>query len=162
MKARLTARGDQEGGTDIRTDSPTVRKTNTKVLLVTAAMKNWTVKTSDVTAAFLQGAETTRDIFVIPPKERRIPGVLWKLKTSIYGLCDASRGWYQELRDAIVHLGGKTSHLDPAKFRFYKGEENDENLIGIIVSHVDDLLHTGSPEFEEQVMKPLKHVSKKT
>ena len=44
-KARLTARGDQEDDTNIRTDSPTVRKVNTKILLTVAAMKRWKIKT---------------------------------------------------------------------------------------------------------------------
>ena len=56
---------------------------------------------------FLQGADVSRDIFVIPPKERRIPSMLWKLKTSIYGLCDASRGWYQALVEEINRSRGK-------------------------------------------------------
>ena len=94
-KARLTARGDQEDASGLRTDSPTVRKGNIKILLAVAAKYGWPIKTSDVSSAFLQGADAPRDIFVIPPKERRVPGILWKLKTSIYGLRDASRGWYK-------------------------------------------------------------------
>ena len=89
-----------------------MRKVNTKILLTVAAKKSWKIKTSVVSAAFLQGADAPRDIFVIPPKERRIPKVLWKLKTSIYGLCDASRGWYKALSEAIIKLGGKRSFLD--------------------------------------------------
>ena len=75
-KARLTARGDQEDALDIRTDSPTVRKGNIKILLAVAAKYGWTIKTSDVSSAFLQGADAPREIFVIPPKERRVPGIL--------------------------------------------------------------------------------------
>ena len=161
IKARLTARGDQEDDSDIRTDSPTIRKGNIKILLTVAAKKKWKVKTSDVSAAFLQGADAPRDIFVIPPKERRVPGILWKLKTSIYGLCDASRGWYQAMSGALIDLGGKRSLLDPAMFLFYNGnEETEENLVGMIDSHVDDLLHTGDLKFEEKVMKPLKRTFK--
>ena len=160
-KARLTARGDQEDDSDIRTDSPTVRKGNIKILLTVAAKFGWKVKTSDVSSAFLQGAEAPRDIFVIPPKERRIPGVLWKLKTSIYGLCDASRGWYKALSDVLISLGGKRSLLDPAVFLFYKGDEGEEDdLQGIIETHVDDLLHAGTDAFEDEVIKPLKKAFK--
>ena len=37
-------------------------------------------------------------------------------------------------------------------FRFYRGEEeNEDNLEGIIVTHVNDLLHAGSHEFEEKM-----------
>ena len=38
-------------------------------------------------------------------------------------------------------------------FRFYEGEEErEENLIGIVVSHVDDLLHAGNEDFEEKMI----------
>ena len=160
-KARLTARGDQEDDSNIRTDSPTVRKGNIKILLTVAAKFGWKVKTSDVSSAFLQGADAPRDIFVTPPKERRVPGVLWKLKTSIYGLCDASRGWYKALSDVLIALGGKRSLLDPAVFLFFKGAaREEENLKGMIETHVDDLLQTGDPDFEEEVIKPLKKAFK--
>ena len=35
-------------------------------------------------------------------------------------------------------------------FRFYREEENEDNLEGIIVivTHVNDLLHAGSHDFE--------------
>ena len=38
-------------------------------------------------------------------------------------------------------------------FRFYREEENEDNLEGIIVivTHVNDLLHAGSHEFEEKM-----------
>ena len=160
-KARLTARGDQEDALDIRTDSPTVRKGNIKILLAVAAKYGWTIKTSDVSSAFLQGADAPRDIFVIPPKERRVPGILWKLKTAIYGLCDASRGWYKALSEVLIALGGKRSLLDQALFLFYKGdEETEDNLKGMVESHVDDLLHTGDSNFETDVIKPLKEAFK--
>ena len=161
IKARLTARGDQEDDSDIRTDSPAVRKGNIKMLLTVAAKFGWKVKTSDVSAAFLQGADAPRDIFVTPPKERRVPGILWKLKTSIYGLCDASRGWYKALSEVLIALGGKRSLLDPALFLFYSGDgETEDNLKGMIESHVDDLLHTGDSDFETNVIKPLKEAFK--
>ena len=79
-----------EDADGIRTDSPTVMKGNIKILLTLAAMKNWKIKTSDVTAAFLQTNDLERDVFVLPPRERRIPGVLWKLRKPVYGLADAS------------------------------------------------------------------------
>ena len=44
-KARLCIRGDQEDTGSIRTDSPTVKKSNIKLLLTVAATEGWDVKT---------------------------------------------------------------------------------------------------------------------
>ena len=55
VKARLNIRGDNEDTSEIRKDSPTVRKGNIKILLMIAAAKHWDIKTSDVSNAFLQG-----------------------------------------------------------------------------------------------------------
>ena len=78
-KTRLTIRGDMENVEGVRTDSPTVMKGNINILLTVAAMKGWKIQNSDVTAAFLQTRDLDRDVFVLPPRERRIPGVIWKL-----------------------------------------------------------------------------------
>ncbi len=71
MKARLVVRGDQDvAEDDIACDSPTVDRSSVKLLLATAANQGWDVRTIDISAAFLQGREMERDIYVgpIPPK----------------------------------------------------------------------------------------------
>ena len=153
VKARLTVRGDQEDSDQFRKDSPTIRKSNIKVLLSIAAMNGWKIKSSDVTAAFLQSVPIERDVYVLPPKERRVPGMLWKLKKPCYGLADASRGFYLSFSGEVKDLGCSGSHLDPAMFIL---KEEDDKVHGMMVSHVDDVLHAGDDVFETSVMKPLK------
>lgn len=75
VKARFCIRGDVEGTDAIRADSLMFRKGNIKTLLLIAAKEGWKVTTSDVPAAFLQYVPITR-----------------KLKRTVYGLVDASRG----------------------------------------------------------------------
>ena len=87
VKARLTVRGDQEDASCVRKDSPTVRKGNIKIFCAVAAREGWNIKSSDVTCAFLQGAPIEREVFVVPPKERRIPGMLWQLKKTCLWTC---------------------------------------------------------------------------
>ena len=77
VKARLCIRGDQEiDKENIRTDSPTVNKINIKLFYLLAGHFGWNIKTADVKAAFLQGAALERDVFVRPPTERRVPGMI--------------------------------------------------------------------------------------
>ena len=99
-------------------------------------MKGWRVKTTDMTAAFLQGTEIERDIYLCPPKERRIPGMIWKMVKRAYGFVDTSRGLYLELRKTLETLGCKCSKSDPALYTFHVNDE----IQGLILTHVDDFL----------------------
>ena len=154
VKARLCARGDMEVGS-FRTDSPTIQKSNLKLFFTIALSKKWTVKTCDIKCAFLQGEKLERDVFVRPPKERRVNGVIWKMETSVYGLQDASRGFYLELSNTLKGLNCVQSKYDSALYYWY--DENGK-LEGMLATHVDDIIHgSGSPRFEKRVMDPLRN-----
>ena len=137
-----------------------MRKSNIKILLTIAATEEWDIKTSDVTAAFLQSVPIEREVLVKPPKERRVPGTIWRLKRTAYGLGDASRGFYLSFSGKLSEFGCEKSLLDPAMFLFFDKEVTREDEIrrpsGIAVTHVDDVLHAGNDMFEKKVMKPLK------
>ena len=124
-----------------------------KLLFLIAAQMNLKINTSDVKAAFLQGTSLDRDVFLKPPLERRVPGVVWKMVKRAYGFVDASRGFYLELEKTLKDLGCVVSRHDPALFLYFV----DQKLTGVIMSHVDDLLHgSGDETFEDEVMIPLK------
>ena len=154
-KGRLCVRGDLEEDVDlVRRDSPTVNKTNIKLFYLMAMHKKWRIKTADVKAAFLQGSDLDRKVYLKPPKKRRIPGVIWKMIKRAYGFVDASRGFFLELEETLQQLGCKVSYYDPAMYLYY---DKEGDLKGMILTHVDDLLHgSGDDEFEEKVMKPFK------
>ena len=62
-------------------DSPTVGKGTMRIFLAIVACKNWTVKTTDIRSAFLQGKELRRDVHIKSPKESKTnKDVVWKLK----------------------------------------------------------------------------------
>ena len=155
IKARLTIRGDQEETTGVRKDSPTVRKGNIKIFVTIAAREGWQIMTSDVASAFLQGLEIDRDVFVLPPVERRIPGVLWKLLKPVYGLVDAPRGWYLALDEEFTKNGCEKCSLDPAMYLSFTTED-EKRLDGLALTHVDDILHGGTKHFDENVMAGVK------
>ena len=89
LKARLVVRGDQgRSEEEVKSDSPTVDRTTVKVMLSTAANLQWDLRSIDNSAAFLQGRELDRAVFVRPPPEFRKPGVVWRLKKGMYGLTE--------------------------------------------------------------------------
>ena len=67
-KARLLVRGDLDRGEDdIPCDSPTVDRTTIKVMLSVAANQGFEVRSLNISAAFLQGRQIDRDVYVRPP-----------------------------------------------------------------------------------------------
>ena len=164
-KARLTIKGDQDKTDDMRKDSPTVHKNNIKVLLLLiAACRNWSIQTCDVSSSFLQSKPIERDVFVQPPKERRVPGQIWKLKKTVNGLADASRGFYLAFREKIVELSCETSLFDSASILWFEDgsdKRSDARIpSGIAVTHVDDILHAGNARFNRNIIAPMKRFFK--
>ena len=115
----------------------------------------WLVRTADVKAAFLQGADLERDVFVRPPRECRASGMIWKMVKRAYGFVDASRGFYIELEKTLLNLGCTTSQSDPAMYLYFSSVTG--LLSGMILTHVDDLIHgSGDQEFHDNIMYHLK------
>ncbi len=115
-KARLVARGFED--TDVRnqkTDSRPCSKECIRIALAIMARKEWECKVLDVKTAFLQGNELKRDIYLKPPKEARVQG-MWKLNKAVYGLNEASRYWYERVKDVLVNAGMLKSKYDEAMF----------------------------------------------
>lgn len=51
----------------------------------------------DIKAAFLQGEELTRCVYIRPPQEAQSRGTLWTLKKCVDVLADASLYWYKRV-----------------------------------------------------------------
>ena len=103
LKARFCLRGFKETEKP-RSDSPTVDRISTKLLYAIAGNEGWKLQSIDVTAAFLQGSDLDREIFVKPPKEAKMDGYLWKMKKAAYGLYDASRRWWVKVMEVMEVL----------------------------------------------------------
>ena len=152
VKGRLVAKGFQED-IDIFKDSPTCSKEGLRLSLHVIASNNWMINSIDIKAAFLQSKPIEREVFVKPPPESSDSGMLWKLKKTIYGLCDGSRSWYLTLKDFLINQTNcKCSTCDPAIFTWC----NDNKTLGVLCCHVDDIIYGGSNEFINKVIKPLK------
>ena len=151
-RARLVARGFEENVTANK-DSPTVGRVAVRVFLSLCASKCWKVKTTDIKSAFLQGNPIDRDVFIIPPREAEVPeGKIWKLRRCLYGLNDAARKFYDSVVMELKRLGCTQSKCDPALF-YYKKKSK---LCGILVSHIDDFLHSGNDIFDSEIMDKLR------
>ena len=136
-KARLVARGfEEEGLQEIPKDSPTCLKESLRLILAIVAQKGWKASFIDIKTAFLQGEELTREVYIIPPKELRRPGIVWCLKKCVYGLSDASMYWYNKVCNVLTENGASVSSVDPAVFCWFE----DNELKGVLAVHVDDFI----------------------
>ena len=146
-RARLVARGFEERGEGIMSDSPTMDSTSLKIILGVAQSKAWTVTTADVKAAFLQGLPLTeRVVRVKPPPEAGVPpGHVWELQVALYGLQDASLRFHWKVCKVFKELGMRQSKLDPAVF--YSFSKDGGELEGVIGTHVDDFLMAGTSDW---------------
>lgn len=143
----MCARGFEEDQS-FRTDSPTCSREGIRVVLTLIASKGWKCNSLDVKTAFLQGKQLDRTVIVKPPKEADT-NKLWILNKCVYGLADAPRYWYLKIKEELCKLGGRVSKYDQGIFYFYKGNQ----LTGVIVLFVDDLLWAGVPKFSETISK---------
>ena len=66
----------------------------------------------------------------------------------MYGLTDASHLWYIRVREELAKLNVSRSKFDDAIFYYHK----NNNLEGIISTHVDDVFWGGTQAFQENVI----------
>ena len=157
-KARLVVGGhadpDVSSG-NLTTDSPTVARSSLLTVLQVSASKQWQLAAGDVQAAFLQGVELRRELWISQPKggvEGLDPRQIAKVNKGIFGLIESPRMWYDRLSGVLITetfvYNGNTykltqSPLDPCVFMLLQEGEVGEPE-ALLTVHVDDIL-IGAP-----------------
>ena len=153
-KARLVAKGFQDPSkSNIRSDSPTALKTSLRLATTFICSQGWTVRSFDISAAFLQGEKIDRKVILRPPPEANCNG-LWSLNKSVYGLDDASRKFYLKVKKELLSMKMEQSKSDPALFF----KRHDGKTTGIVSTHVDDFFYGGTEAFCDVLMRKIKSV----
>ena len=151
IKARLVVRGFEENTSDLKKDSPTCSREAIRILITIASAMKWECHSIDIKSAYLQGNTIQRKIFLKPPKEYD-EGKLWRLKKTVYGLCDAARAWYMRMKDELKLLSIEMCSVDNSLF-FWR---RNGIIEGIICIYVDDFLYAGTHRFCNMVIGKLK------
>lgn len=136
-KARLVAKGfTQRYGEDFHeTFSPVVRHSSIRLLLSMAVNMNLKIDHLDVQTAFLNG-DLQEEIFMQQPEGFICPGnenKVYRLRKAVYGLKQASRSWYQKVKDVLLTLGYRQCKQEDCIFTKRSGES-----IVFIALYVDD------------------------
>lgn len=142
-KARLVARGfTQQPGKDFTdTFSPVIKSTTVRSVLHLAVNNDWSIRQIDVNNAFLQG-RLKDEVYVKQPPgfvDQDRPHFVCRLKKALYGLRQAPRAWYQELRNYLLTLGFVNSVADTSLFIKRAGHQ-----VLYVLVYVDDMLITGN------------------
>ena len=154
VKGRLVAKGFQEIEAP-QSDSPTMLRESMKLFFAVAANQDFKLRSIDIRVAFLQARELDRDVFLMPPKDIRKEGYVWKLKKPLYGLNDASRKFWLRVKELFGELGLQRLEGDEAVY--YRKDKN-ELLEGMISTCVDDFDLAGTEGFVEKVTKKVSAV----
>ena len=153
-KSRLVVQGHQEDSRDIRSDSPTASLLAFNLLSAVAVMNGWKVAASDASTAYLQSQGISRLLILRtprPPPPGLGPNDLLRAKGSIYGTRDAGRQWWKKLFRTLRRHGWRMSAIEAALFILSDGP----TLLGVMISHVDDLYSTGEGEAYDNTLREL-------
>ena len=138
----------------IRSDSPTCSLLSFNLVCAIAALKGWTIASYDASTAYLQSSGIDRLLILKcphPPPPGVRPGTLFRAKGSIYGTKDAGRSWWKKLVREVTNFDWKLSKLELALFYLYDGQ----TLVGVMGSHVDDLIVCGTGEKYQSTLEKL-------
>jgi hypothetical protein len=145
LKARYCARGfEQVEGVDyFETFAPVVMWLTVRLLLIMSILLELETTQIDYTAAFVH-APIDCLVHVAMPPGFGVPGQVWKLRKSLYGLAQSPRNYFIYTRDKLIKMGFVQSEADPCLFisgdiiclvyvddalLFYKNKESIDTLI---------------------------------
>jgi hypothetical protein len=117
LKARYCARGfEQVEGVDyFETFAPVVMWLTVRLLLIMSILLKLETTQIDYTAAFVH-ADTDCLVYVAMPPGFGVPGQVWKLRKSLYGLAQSPRNYFLYTRDKLIKMGFVQSEADPCLF----------------------------------------------
>ena len=178
-KARLVIGGhmDPDLISGLNTNAPTVSRQGVLAVLQILASRldqGWCACAGDITAAFLNGEELERELYIRQPKSglgNLHPEQLVKLKKWVFGLADSPHQWRRKFRGSVTDLDVANRNgekyaisqcpLDPCIFTFQKRLTSGDGAKDLgppeayLAVHVDDVLIVGHGDLVENIKEAL-------
>ena len=150
----------------MKTDSPTVSRASLISLLQIGTSRRWRAAAGDVQAAFLNGLEIDRELYMWQPRcgvRGLHPAQLIRIRKGIFGLAESPRRWFdrlcQVLLQHVFNLGGTECQLqpcplDPCVFMAIPTANKKEPCAYLAV-HVDDILVIAPDGINQEIRREL-------
>ena len=130
------------------TYAPVVQYQTLRTLLAIYSARGFYFGQIDVETAYLY-ALVQELIYMRPPKGTNYgPNKICRLLKSLYGLKQAGRNWYLDLKDYLIELGFKPGEVDIGMYSAAIGTENE---IWILV-YVDDIIFASKNEQTKDIL----------
>ena len=164
VKARWTARGDKDPDLfslirEGKTQAPTISSNGRFTVLQLIVSYQFKMQLGDVTGAFLEADDMVRSegkLYMSMPTTYPLPGYdreqLFEVIRPIYGLNDSPQNWFNKYRHTVRDQGWRQSQLDPCVFFLWENQQ----LIGVMGVHVDDVVIGGKGKLFEQKLQWLR------
>ena len=151
-KSRWCLRGDKDPDIlELERFAPTVATSSLQIALQVAMNYGFPIKIGDLKSAVTQSSPLCRTKGARQCRGGHNDleeGQLIEIVLGCYGLPDAPLHWRRTLRKVLLEeLGYKPARMDPCMFLLHVKNQ----LEGVILVEVDDLLMAGSPEHERRV-----------
>ena len=157
---------------NLDTSAPTVARQSVMLLLQILASnleRGWEAGAGDITAAFLNGDELTRELYIRQAKTGLgglHPEQLVRLRKWVFGLVDSPAAWWRRLKGTLLGMrvelsDGKCGRmtqcpLDPCVFQLQYEDIDEVNPpIAYLAVHVDDLLLIGESRLCQRLREEL-------
>lgn len=142
-----------EGLDGIRSDSPTAEIESHNLVFSFAASNRLVLKTADISNAYFQGELLDRVLLLKPPKsgvpddEYSDGNTMILARVPIYGTADAGRKLWKKFNQVITANKYRECKIARALYVL----EFDNDIKGLLITHVDDLCYCVMPEYEEHI-----------
>jgi hypothetical protein len=124
-RARLVAKGySQRPGFDFtEVFAPTFRPASLRLIIALAAKEGYKMRSVDISSAFTYG-ELEEEIYMRQPEGYHVgrPGMVFRLRKSLYGLKQAARQWSKKLRGVLEGIGYSRLRSDNSIYIYSKGD----------------------------------------
>ena len=143
-KARLVANGSkQHMHTYNNISSPTATESSIKLFYAKAASLGRNIRTFDIKGAYLKSNMDT-EMYMLLPKQRATDPPQWvKLLKSIYGLRQAGKLWFENIRAVLLENKFNQCLQDECIFSLFDADTNTD--IDVVL-FVDDFLTSSENE----------------
>lgn len=162
LKARYVVQGHMDREKNLLVhNSPTVSQQSIRLLIAIATIFGFEIWSEDMTQAYLQGAERIlRKVYIKGKPEFQLEDYeLLEVLRPLYGLADAGDYWHAKFLRHLKKDLGMTTTASDLSFHF-KRVQNE--LHGMIATHVDDTLCAGNRNFQKETLETARRFDAKS